>query len=100
MASRACSSWLEDNIVVSSIQLGRRALQLYCHNCASVYEWRVVAARAPHHRIRAMPAEPKQRKCQGRQVEGPGAAPYVSSYREDCTRHRRRAGMGVNPVEV
>ena len=64
MASRACSSWLEDNIVVSSIQLGRRALRLYCHNCASVYEWRVVAARAPHHRIRAMPAEPKQRKCQ------------------------------------
>ena len=76
---------------MSNSLLGMRAPPLYCHNCASAYELRVVVVRAPRHMIHIEPAVPMRRKCLDLLVVGLRAAPYGRDFPADCTRRQKRA---------
>ena len=93
MENIVCFSVLVDNNEGPSIQLGMRALPLYCHNSFSDGVWPFVVARAPRHMTRVVLDVPMKHKYPGHQVVGLGVVLYVLSSLVDCTPDQKQVYM-------
>ena len=93
MENIVCFSVLVDNNEGPSIQLGMRALPLYCRNSFSDGVWPFVVARAPRHMTCVVLDVLMKRKYPGHQEADLGIVLYVLSSLVDCTPHQKQVYM-------